>query len=357
MNDFPFDITDVAAVLGMKLNSRNYTNCPLCGDNRGKMNLSLEKNVFRCNYCGESGGMIALYAKACGLSNADAYRSLLEATRNADFSAIKRECNKVYANRKQIQTASASEINMIYRALFSMFDLSPKHREHLMIRGLTGKQIERFGFKSVPVCGIDKHIHKLIEQSYTLQGVPGFYYDKDNQKWAMKLKCSGIVIPVTTVDGVTAGAQIRLDRPFNGCKYFWLSSSDMNMGASSGSPVGFVGDIRSKAVYVTEGYLKAVAAHCLSGLTFAAVAGVNNYGNLPALFGALKQNGVEEVVEAYDMDKLTNPHVERGCLKLVEIAREYGFKVRRIKWNGQFKGIDDYLNTCKGKAECIKILY
>lgn len=349
MNSFPFDITDVAAVLGLEMNSRNYTNCPLCGDNRGKMNLNLEKNVFRCNHCGESGGMIALYAKVYGLSNSDAYRRLLEATKTGDFSVKKREYKKVNESCKEIPMASTNEINMTYRALLSMFDLSSKHRENLMFRGLSDEHIKRFGFRSVPVSGIDRYIMVLIEQGYTIQGVPGFYYDKENKKWTMKMNCSGIIIPVTTVDGLIAGAQIRLDKPFSGCKYFWVSSSEKNMGTSSGSPVGFVGDSQSKTVYVTEGHLKAVTAHCLSGLTFAAVAGVNNYGNLPSLFEVLKRNGVEEIVEAYDMDKLTNPHVERGCCKLVEIAREYGFYVRRIKWNEQFKGIDDYLNACKTK--------
>ena len=230
-----------------------------------------------------------------------------------------------------------------------MFDLSSKHRDNLISRGLTDEYIKRFGFKSVPVYGIDKYVMLLIEQGYSVQGVPGFYYDEDKNKWTMKMKCSGIIIPITTVNGLVAGVQIRLDKPFDNCKYFWLSSFDMNMGASSGSPAGFVGDPYSKTVYVTEGYLKAVTAHCLSGLTFAGLAGVNNYGELPALFEVLKQNGVEEIVEANDMDKLTNPHVERGCLKLVEIAREYGFRVRRIKWNEEFKGIDDYFQSFKIK--------
>jgi hypothetical protein len=227
-----------------------------------------------------------------------------------------------------------------------MFDLSAKHRENRIFRGLNDEQIERFGYKSVPVCGIDKYIMLLVEQGYTVQGVPGFYYDKKNEKWAMQMKCSGIVIPITTVEGMTAGAQIRLDKPFGGCKYFWFSSTGRNMGVSSGSPIGFAGDVCNKTVYITEGYLKAVTAHCLSGLAFAAVAGVNNYSNLPSFFEILKQNGVEEIVEAYDMDKLTNPHVKRGCFKLIETAQAYGLNVRRIKWNSQFKGIDDYLNAC-----------
>ena len=58
--DFPFSILDVAAFLRLNIRRRGpdyvYADCPICGDRRGKMNLNLTKNVWRCNYCGEGGG-------------------------------------------------------------------------------------------------------------------------------------------------------------------------------------------------------------------------------------------------------------------------------------------------------------
>ncbi len=57
--DLPFDIMDVADILDIRIRRRGarsvYADCPFCGDSRGKLNLNLEKNVFRCNYCGVSG--------------------------------------------------------------------------------------------------------------------------------------------------------------------------------------------------------------------------------------------------------------------------------------------------------------
>lgn len=68
MQDFPFTIRDVASVMNLRVRHRNTVSldvdCPLCDDHKGKMNLNLQKNVFRCNRCGESGGMLNLYAKA-----------------------------------------------------------------------------------------------------------------------------------------------------------------------------------------------------------------------------------------------------------------------------------------------------
>ena len=60
MNEvFPFDISDIVFLLNLKIRRKNQTSwdcdCPFCGK-EGKLNINLEKNVFRCNKCGEGGG-------------------------------------------------------------------------------------------------------------------------------------------------------------------------------------------------------------------------------------------------------------------------------------------------------------
>ena len=64
--DFPFGIMDVVELLHLRIRRRQansvYVDCPFCGDRRGKMNVNFVKNVWRCNYCDEHGGMLALYA-------------------------------------------------------------------------------------------------------------------------------------------------------------------------------------------------------------------------------------------------------------------------------------------------------
>ena len=61
-----------------------------------------------------------------------------------------------------------------------------------------------------------------------------------------------------------------------GAKYIWFSSSSKRDGASSGSPVHLVGDPSARVVYVIEGLLKPDISHCLTGRTFAAIAGATN---------------------------------------------------------------------------------
>ena len=45
------------------------------------MNLNYVKNVWRCNYCGEQGGMLSLYARLNHISNSEANREIREALR------------------------------------------------------------------------------------------------------------------------------------------------------------------------------------------------------------------------------------------------------------------------------------
>ena len=58
---------------------RQYVDCPFCGDRRGKMNVNFQKNVWRCNYCGKYGGMLALYAEFNHTTTSDAYWEIAEA--------------------------------------------------------------------------------------------------------------------------------------------------------------------------------------------------------------------------------------------------------------------------------------
>ena len=49
---YPFTILDVAGILDLKVRRRQPTNmdvdCPFCNHKKGKMNINLVKNVFRC---------------------------------------------------------------------------------------------------------------------------------------------------------------------------------------------------------------------------------------------------------------------------------------------------------------------
>lgn len=375
--DFPFGIREVTELLQLKVRKRLpgniYVDCPFCGDHRGKMNVNFVKNVWRCNYCGEHGGMLALYAKLHGISNSQAFCEICDALQTDDWQdgyagvqvaagaqeTVPRPAGLPCAEPESLVTqserASLQQIHQTLSLLFSQLTLRPEHRSHLRSekRGLSDEQIERFGFKSTPPPAVCRVLtERLLKQGCTVQGVPGFYLD-DFGRWTVNFGSwsSGILIPAIGVDGLLRGAQILLDKPMRskddppdkkGAKYIWFSSSNKNMGVGAGSPIHFVGNPFARTVYVTEGLLKADIAHCLMNRSFVAIAGANNVGQLEPLFRLLAQNGTELVIEAHDMDKFSNKAISAGASKIYAIARRCGMDCRRLTWNPNFKGVDDW---------------
>ena len=374
--EFPFGIMDVVELLHLRIRRRQadsvYTDCPICGDRRGKMNVNFAKNVWRCNYCGAHGGMLALYARVNNTTNSDAYREICDALQTGDTSWGYGETEKtgVYAGVPtgnphagsqtdagvtQAERASLQEIHQTYSLLFHMLSLTSAHREHLRSekRGLTDEQIEHLGFKSTPPYFLCRSLtERLIKQGCKVEGVPGFYLHEGGY-WTLKFnsRTAGILIPAIGIDGLIRGAQILLDVPIknkddppekSGTKYIWFSSSTKNMGTTSGSPVHFIGNPFARTIYVTEGILKADIAHCLLNRSFVAIAGANNVQQLGPLFALLAQNGTELIIEAHDMDKYSNEMIAKGSSKIYLLARQYGMECRRLTWNPNYKGIDDW---------------
>ena len=90
-----------------------------------------------------------------------------------------------------------------------------------------------------------------MESGCTVEGVPGFYQEKDGG-WSVHFypKSSGFMVPVRNLEGLIVGIQIRQDHPRDGRKYMWLSSTNYPMGTSSGSPTHLVGKrILKKSFY------------------------------------------------------------------------------------------------------------
>lgn len=365
-HDFPFTIEDVSNLLRLKIRRPNgngtYLDCPICGDRRGKMRLDYEKNFWCCKYCGESGGMLALYAKVHSISKSDAYREICETLGHSgsglDYKAA--EPVKAASTVPQSPLATIQQIHQTLSLLLGMLSLSEKHQQNLRGRGLSDEQIDRLRYKSTPPPYLCRsYTDRLLRQGCVVQGVPGFYLDTDG-KWTVKfhMRTASMLAPCKGVDRLIRGAQIRLDVPIkgkddpsekDGTKYLWLSSSNKNMGITSGALVHFVGDPFAGTVYMTEGIVKSHVSHCLMDRTFAAIAGANNTTQLDMLFALSAQNGTKLIVEAHDMDKYRNEYVSGGASKIYLMARSHGMSCRQLTWNPNYKGIDDWPCALKKK--------
>lgn len=390
MSGFSYDITDVVHLLQLRVRHKNSSsmdvNCPFCGETKGKMNVNLQKNVFRCNRCDASGGMLELYGRLHSVSSAEANRQIREALGKGeyrtDYQVVHKEEPVEIFNA---ELADADVIDRTYQEMLSLLTLNDKHQEDLKKRGLTKEQIEIQRYRSVPLFGIKNMVQKLLESGQTVKGVPGFYEDQDG-KWTVNFtsKNSGILIPIRSMEGKIQGFQIRLDQVMEGRKYIWLSSVKFQNGVSSGSPVHVIGSLDAEQIYLTEGALKGTIAHYLSGDTFICVAGINQYRNLKPVLETLKSRHLQHLYEAYDMDKKMKvycdgdsekcdacqrkpatfycPHkmqkrqiLQNACRKVYEICSGLSISMSRMvwdmdsygEWNGQIKGIDDYYYVLK----------
>lgn len=406
MDDFPFTMTDIAYLLNLHIRHKNSVSydvdCPFCGEHKGKCNLNLAKKVFKCNRCGESGGMLSLYGRVRNLSNAEALREIKEALGKGEQVGHQAPVKKLTTKEPEVVNsplASESQRHRVYSLLFSMLTLSEIHRDKLLKRGFTLQQIEENGYRSTPAFGYRKLTEKIQEAGGDVKGVAGFYQEQDGH-WSVHFnaKSCGIMIPVKNIEGQIVGVQIRLDHPYKDRKYMWLSSVNFPMGTSSGSPVHFVGEPGAETVFVTEGPLKGDLAHALSGRTFGCVPGANQYANLPAFLKQMKQDGTKSVYETYDMDKLLKTlcrgdyssdtcrkcehfakfrkqelpdgfvcpsklqkreNIQRGCQKLRQVCRELELPCRMLTWDmdedgdwaENVKGVDDYLFDLQQKEK------
>lgn len=397
LEDFPFRIRDVEQLMGLRPRRTRTGNsdfdCIFCGG-KGKMNINYQKNVYGCVRCGCGGGMVDLYARHYHLTAKEAYDEICSGLHLDNNVPVYREPVKASEPIPEEQPKAGAEvIHRTYSMLLSILTLSQKHLEDLKGRGLTTIQIEEQNYRSTPLFGFRKLAEKLLEEGCTLQGVPGFYQDKEG-KWTINFsgKNSGFLIPVRSMEGRIQGMQIRLDKVVDKRKYVWFSSANRKMGTSSGSPIHIIGNPDAEEIYVTEGPLKGTVAHYLSGKSFVAVAGVNQYKGLSELLDCFKQRNLKKVFEAHDMEKLQSlnvttakcvscdkscdvyhsyqeipgafgevelicPHlqrkrqnVQRGCMYLYNLCREKELFCQRIVWNlnsngewdGRCKGIDDF---------------
>jgi len=289
--------------------------------------------------------MVQLYARIYGISNSDAYREICEilgCSKNSNAGDnVESSASGQGGTPKAAVRADGNTIHQTYSMLLSLLTLANPHKEHLLSRGFSENAITEASYKSTPAFGQPLLCTKLLQSGCVLEGVPGFY--RKDGKWNVKLKAPGILIPVRGIDGKIAGIQIRLDKPVNDRKYIWVSSTDMDGGASSGSPVHFIGDPAAKQVYVTDGSLKGAIAHALTHHTFICLPGVKSLGGLDDLLVRLKSNGTVYILEAFDINKLTDNQAKTSATKLREKLSGYGFKVTSAVWGDKsLNSVADY---------------
>ena len=348
-----YDIKSVADALGLRFKSKSdsssfYYYCPFCNDKRGKLNLNTENQIWRCNKCGEGGGVVSLVEEIRECSREDAREWLA----NNSQVIVLEEGTVIPSPNEAKSLASEKERDKTYRALLNLLELKDYHKADLIRRGLTDKAIDKFGFKSMPNKTVGNKIaDKLLKEGYTLKGVPGFY--TTSAGWKMQ-DLPGYLVPFINASGKITGMQIRVDNPGErNAKYMSLTSTGKRDGTKSEIEAHLVGFNGQNKVFITEGALKADAASYLtwkrSGklCAFLAIPGVNNYKSLYKAFPVLKDKGVTTFYNCFDMDRVGNKdcelniNVKKAVSKIEKIVKDAGFEWKSLEWEYE-KGIDDY---------------
>ncbi|MFG6353544.1 MAG: hypothetical protein K1W21_18485 [Oscillospiraceae bacterium] len=339
-------IVDAARRCGIALDSRTLRHreveatCPFCHDHGpGKYHLSLNTatDQYRCHLCGAHGNSVTLYARLMGVTNREAYQALKQEGKVYPMS--RREASPSDAERQPLPLEQRHEAYTAKRDHQTLLDT---HRENLRERGLSEERIQANQYRSMPETEAGRRLLAALLRScgHELLGLPGFrtYYGD----WTITGP-KGFLIPVRNKNGLIQGMKIRLDdadKPNR--KYRWLSSRDLPNGTRSYSYIHVTGDTTQKRAFLTEGPLKGdVASYLAHDALFVCVGGVNAIRGLKKTLMGL---GVSRVVEAMDMDQMTNPDVRNAVLAMRrEVQAIKGLKYTKYTWDPAYKGIDDYL--------------
>ena len=240
------------------------------------------------------------------------------------------------------QPVSLEQRHAAYSDMLEHLTLLERHGENLLERGLSEERIRENGYKSMPETEQGRRLlaELLRSHGHELRGLPGFrtYYGT----WTLSGP-NGFLIPVRNKDGLIQGLKVRLDDADSpNRKYRWLSSRSLPNGTRSYSWVHVTGGRSRKRAFLTEGPLKGDVASFLAGNElFVCIGGVNA---LHGLNDTLRELGVREVVEAMDMDQMTNPNVRKAVLAMrKEVRKIPGIRYAKYTWNPAYKGVDDYL--------------
>lgn len=243
----------------------------------------------------------------------------------------------------------------VYRALLAALPLEDRHRAQLVARGLDTQHVAAGGYASLALGGRARIARALLDHGLDLAGVPGFYVARDGARtWWSLAGAPGLLVPVRDLEGCIVAVKVRRDDAGDGPKYLALSSRSKG-GPSAENAVHvpvFASRERGRALWLTEGELKADAACVLGGLDCISIPGVGAWRSALPIVRALAPS---RVVVALDADGETNPHVAAATHGLLRALRAEGFAVAWKRWDArEAKGLDDLLLTRRRTADATR---
>ncbi len=331
--------------------------CPACG--KKKYYANMETGVGVCQSChADIGNVLKFYAFSRGISTKEAHKEIKQTLGlwTEQGKKVKTEGKRPLKVVPKVETvemviAPVEVRDKVYRRMSQIMGLNKAHYENLKKRGHSDKWIKGIGYFSYDVAKEDVLIDTLLSEGFSLEGIPTFWVDKKG-KWHMKNFSSSIAVPYFNPKKQIEGIQIRLDKVKEGSsKYFWGAGITYGKEKEGkGTPCNswcslYIRNKKDPTLYLTEGAMKAYLISDMAGFNIVAVAGVNSLDEFNKLLqsGYLQKLGIKKIVNAYDMDYLTNKHVFDAIAKVEAMIKDGGFEYERRLWDINYKGYDDYL--------------
>lgn len=341
-SEFPYKMEDVLPLLGIPYprgRKAFYMKCPCCDDTKRHLNINLEEDAFRCPRCGFSGGVLDLYAFYAGTDRKGAFAQIREKVGVTAYCAASKTTIQPKPEIIKSPITDVETRHQTYSELLSLLSLASDHEANLLSRGLSGDAIHANQYRTVPMVGFRSIARHLQERGCFLEGVPGFYKDK-NGSWTLRAERRGILLPARDIAGRIQSLHIRLDDDSDG-KFRWLTSIGRMYGCGAGSNPHIAGK-PTETILLTEGILKADIVHHLTGKTIISVQGVSALSSLGSFLDCLWAQGVRIICTAYDMDYMVNPHVQKDLLRLYTLLQNKGFLFKTLIWNPKYNGVDNW---------------
>lgn len=194
--------------------------------------------------------------------------------------------------------------------------------EHLTI-ALLGRRVIPNSLSVMEIIDLVKNQRQSIDYT-VLKGVPGFFQRTYNQQWSLNMK-KGLAMPIKNNNGLITAIQVR---EFEGdAKYTFYTSSfaDGTKGADNGVGVGTNIDVirplqmKTSALFITEGKFKATAISKHFGATVLGLQGINATEGLIDMVAEVYNTSEKKPTAIYialDADVCCNSNIAKAIFKI-----------------------------------------
>lgn len=234
-------------------------------------------------------------------------------------------------------------LDIVYRKILSLINLSDVHKNSLLKRGFTEEQVLALECRTWTFDGRHELAESLKETLgiETCMKIPGFYRKKvQKQEWPCLAGPEGLIFAIRNHLGQIVALKIRSDHDGEN-KYSYLSST-AHGGPGPGAQVHvplFQGPVGA-TVRVTEGEFKSEIATNRTGMLTLSLPGVTNFRSAIPILKALNAKTVRL---AFDQDSRTNQNVARALENAASAFRAEGFAIEYETWDSNYNGIDEAL--------------